>query len=386
MKKTLVALAVAAAAVSASATTVYSNEGTTFDIGGRVDVALGKFGDNQRGDLRNNESRIDFHAEHQITDGVKALAHLRIRFNDKDGDTVDRWDSNNSFNNPTTNKLWAGLQADNIGRLTFGRQNTSGDDVQLNDPTYLFGGNNNLTDGGKKVVTFRSADFELAQGQTLTFGLDYLFGQSDKNNLAKSKLKYGYGSALFYNGQYTDDLSLELNAGATFDKFDNGVDTSGAREKKSWRVASLLHYGPAALGAEYGQSTYKNLNDVDTDSTDGKARFLEVGAQYQVLPESKVYLQWQRNEFKGKTTTHFEVDDYSLSDAALGAVLKQHPLQSGDKALQNVYLVGADYAFTKNVVSYVEYAHSRVKVTKASTSEPVKDNENFYGVGLRVYF
>ncbi|WP_373100452.1 MULTISPECIES: porin [Pasteurellaceae] len=382
MKKTLVALAVAAAAVSASATTVYSNEGTTFDIGGRVDVALGKFGDNQRGDLRNNESRIDFHAEHQITDGVKALAHLRIRFNENG----DRWDSKNSFNDPTTNKLWAGLQADNIGRLTFGRQNTSGDDVQLNDPTYLFGGNNNLTDGGKKVVTFRSADFELAQGQTLTLGLDYLFGQSNKDNLKAGELKHGYGAALFYNGQYTEDLSLELNAGATFDKFDAvqpaiGANTAGAQEKKSWRVASLLHYGPAALGAEYGQSTYKNVANLDTDSTDGKARFLEVGAQYQVLPESKVYLQWQRNEFKGRTTTDFETD-YSLAKAALSNVT----LNDGDKALQNVYLIGADYAFTKNVVTYVEYAHSRVKLTEAGVDEATKDNENFYGVGLRVYF
>ncbi|WP_040976613.1 porin [Necropsobacter massiliensis] len=377
MKKTLVALAVAAAAVSASATTVYSNDGTTFDIGGRVDVALGKFGDNQRGDLRNNESRIDFHAEHQITDGVKALAHLRIRFNENG----DRWDSSNSFNDPTTNKLWAGLQADNIGRLTFGRQNTSGDDVQLNDPTYLFGGNNNLTDGGKKVVTFRSADFEIAQGQTLTFGLDYLFGQSNKKDLKAGELKHGYGAALFYNGQYTDDLSLELNAGATFDKFDNAINTAGAKEKKSWRVASLLHYGPAALGAEYGQSTFKNVNNVDTDSTDGKARFLEVGAQYQVLPESKVYLQWQRNEFKGRTTTDFETE-YSLAEAAL----KDAKLKDGDKAVQNVYLIGADYAFTKNVVTYVEYAHSRVKLTRANVADATKDNENFYGVGLRVYF
>lgn len=61
-------------------------------------------------------------------------------------------------------------------------------------------------------------------------------------------------------------------------------------------------------------------------------------------------------------------------------------LNDGDKALQNVYLIGADYAFTKNVVTYVEYAHSRVKLTEAGVDEATKDNENFYGVGLRVYF
>lgn len=56
MKKTLVALAVAAVAASANATIVYNQNGTKVDVGGRVDVMLGKFGDSQRTDLRNNGS------------------------------------------------------------------------------------------------------------------------------------------------------------------------------------------------------------------------------------------------------------------------------------------------------------------------------------------
>ena len=97
MKKTLVALAVAAmAATSANATTIYENEGTKVDLGGRLDVVLGQFGKDERGDLRNNESRVDVHVEHQISNGLKALAHYRLRFNGRDnaGDR-DRWDNSN---------------------------------------------------------------------------------------------------------------------------------------------------------------------------------------------------------------------------------------------------------------------------------------------------
>ncbi|WAM59350.1 hypothetical protein OW731_12850 [Avibacterium paragallinarum] len=70
MKKTLLALAVAAVATSASAATVYSNESTQVGVGGYFDVVLGKFGKDQRTDLRNNESRINFTAQQDLGDGL----------------------------------------------------------------------------------------------------------------------------------------------------------------------------------------------------------------------------------------------------------------------------------------------------------------------------
>ncbi|STO53743.1 porin [Canicola haemoglobinophilus] len=377
MKKTLVALAVAAVAASASATTVYNQDGTKVELGGYVDIMLGKFGDSQRTDLRNNESRVEVKVEHEIQNGLKALGFYRLRFDD--ASNGDRWDSTNTFANPTTNQLWLGLEHADVGRVTFGKQDTTGDAVQLNNHTYIFGGNNNLFDGSDKVVSFRSADFKLAEGQTLGFGLDYVFGQSNKKYLTKDELKNGYGVSLFYAGSF-GDFSANVNAGYTVNNKDLGKNgnnhpASTNKQEKAWRVATQFDFGPASLGVEYGQTKFTSKDK----SEEGTARFIEVGAKYNVLPEvSSVYAQWQRNSFKGDAGGFGA--GYKLSKVALSSPDFSANLAYNEKATQNVYILGADYAFNKNVVAYAEYANSRVK-----TKED-KVKESFYGTGLRVYF
>lgn len=351
MKKTLVALAVAAIATSASAATVYNNDGTQVDVGGRFDVVLGKFGDKERTDLRNNESRVEFKAQHDLGEGFKAIGYARLRFDNGDVFTEQ---TTNSFTDPKTNKLWLALEKDEIGRVSFGKQNTSGDDVQINDSAYFLGGNNNLFTGGDKVVSFRSANFQLAEGQTFGFGADYAFGEAKKDSESKG-LKNAYGASVFYGADFSG-LALNLNAGYTVKNNDNGDDTNNAtgKKEKAWRVASQLGYADAKFGVEYGQTRYKNA-----DENLGKTRNVLVAAEYQVLPESKVFVQWQRN-----------------SEKADGAKVGK---------LETVYLVGADYKLTKNVVTYVQYARANEKVG-VDGAAPEKSNENRYGAGFRVYF
>ncbi|MFZ7173159.1 porin [Avibacterium volantium] len=383
MKKTLLALAVAAVATSASAATVYNQDGTQVNVGGRVEVALGKFNDDERADLRNIGSRLEFKAQHDLGEGVKVIGYSRLRFNDGG----DKWDTGSSFNNIKTNKLWLALQKDDLGRVSFGKQDTTGDAVEMNDHSYLFGGSNNLFTGGDKVVSFRSADFQLAEGQTLGFGADYTFGEAKKNNAA-TKLKYAYGTSAFYAGQF-DEVGVNLNAGYTVEVYDNGLASSNdtGRKVQSWRVASQLAYGPVTFGAEYGESAYKNRQD---QHKQGKGRFLEVAAKYQYLDNASVYAAWERNEYKGyKAGLSFDKGDANFLRTVVGDL----GVAQKQKLRENVYLVGADYAFTKNVVAYVEYAHSRVKgtgtiggndVTHSGRNSEAKDNR--YATGLRVYF
>ncbi|MFZ7236282.1 porin [Avibacterium gallinarum] len=383
MKKTLLALAVAAVATSASAATVYNNDGTQVDVGGRFDVALGKFNDDERADLRNVGSRLEFKAQHDLGEGVKVIGYTRLRFNDGG----DKWDTGSSFNNIKTNKLWLALQKDEVGRVSFGKQDTTGDAVEINDHSYLFGGSNNLFTGGDKVVSFRSADFQLAEGQTLGFGADYTFGEAKKNNAA-TKLKYAYGTSAFYAGQFAD-VGVNLNAGYTVEVHDNGdvLSNDTGRKVQSWRVASQFAYGPVAFGAEYGQSFYK---DHQTQDKQGKGRFLEVAAKYQYLDNASVYVAWERNEYKGyKAGLSFDKGDANFLRTVVGDL----GVAQKQKLRENVYLVGADYAFNKNVVAYVEYAHSRVKGTGSIEGDDVKvtgktkrAKDNRYAVGLRVYF
>lgn len=358
MKKTLVALAIAAmAATSANAATIYDSEGTKVTLGGHLDVMLGKFKKDQRGDLRNNESRVDIRVEHEISNGLKALAHYRMRF---DADTGDRHDANKSFNNPTTNKLWLGLEHADVGRVTFGKQDTTQDLVQLNDRAYIWGGNNNLNTGGDKVASFRSADFNIANNQTLGFGLDYEFGDSDKTtNVPAKPVKYGYGTSAFYAGKF-GEFGVNLNAGYSSEKFDRHAtptDTKTGETHRAWRLASKFTFGPAAFGAEYGRTDVKSGG---RGRITDRARNILVAAEYQVIEPTVVYVQYQNNQ------------DLEVA--------------SRRKVTENRYIVGADYKFNSNVLTYVEGFHSVTKTKVDSVRVGKSQKDGGFGVGLRVYF
>lgn len=345
MKKTLIALVITTiAATSVNAATVYEQDGTKVEVGGSVRLVLGKFGDKQRGDLRNDDSRLEVKVSHHLENGLSALGGLEIRF-DEDAD------SSQSFGNPSTNKLYAGFSYDPIGTLTFGKQTTNADDVQLGDYSYTFGGNNNLPEDAKKSIKFRSTEWH-----GFSFGADYLFGEAEKKKQlsAFTDYKYGYGVAVFYNRELMQDLVFNLNAGYSVETQDNASahrPTGTSMKTTSWRVATEVAYGPAALAAEYGQTHLKVL-----DTFNSKSKHILVGAKYQVMEPSKVYLQWQRNQ------------DISASN---------------NKMTENVYLAGVDYQFHKNVLTYIEYANVR----RQDNAYPInKERDNKYGVGLRVFF
>nr|BAD90965.1 outer membrane protein [Histophilus somni] len=376
MKKTLVALAVAAVAASANATTVYNQNGTKVDVGGRIDVMLGKFGDAQRTDLRNNSSRVEFKAEHEVQNGLKAIG--AVRFGLGDASKADT-----SFNDIKLSKLWLGLKHNDIGKVTFGKQNTTADDVQLNDHTYIFGGNNNLVTSGDKVVSFRTADIQLAEGQTLGFGVDYGFGEAHKkdikNGIGKKhiELKNTYGVSAFYAGNF-GDVKVNTNAGYTVRNKNHVAGpteyTKTDNQQQAWRLATQVEFGPASFGIEYGKTTSK---DKVQKQNKGSMASIEVGAKYAVLPDVlNVYAQWQRNSIKsGDGQSDLEL---SLADVEL----KEFKVEAHKKSVQNVFIVGADYAFNKNLLAYAEFANSRVKA--ATKDKNVK--ESFYAAGLRVYF
>ncbi|ARU66667.1 porin [Histophilus somni] len=380
MKKTLVALAVAAVAASANATTVYNQNGTKVDVGGRIDVMLGKFGDAQRTDLRNNSSRVEFKAEHEVQNGLKAIGAVRFGLGDAEKEDT-------SFNDIKLSKLWLGLKHNDIGKVTFGKQNTTADDVQLNDHTYIFGGNNNLVTSGDKVVSFRTADIQLAEGQTLGFGADYGFGEAHKKDIQGKdsdkkhvKLKNTYGLSAFYTGNF-GDVKVNANAGYTVRNENTKVGAIASKtdnQQQAWRLATQVEFGPASFGIEYGQTVYQSKVQHEFQ---GSARFVEVGAKYAVLPDVlNVYTQWQRNSLRSASGTgakKFE-QPFALSYVKVADLnLKEH-----EKAVQNVFIVGADYAFNKNLLAYAEFANSRVKA--ATKDKNVR--ESFYAAGLRVYF
>ncbi|HHE3663215.1 TPA: porin [Pasteurella multocida] len=343
MKKTIVALAVAAvAATSANAATVYNQDGTKVDVNGSVRLLLKKEKD-MRGDLIDNGSRVSFKASHDLGEGLSALGYAELRFSD---DVKDKY--GNVVKQPIGNKvhakrLYAGFAYEGLGTLTFGNQLTIGDDVGVSDYTYFNSGINGvLITSGQKAINFKSAEFN-----GFTFGGAYVFsGDANKDALRDGR---GFVVAGLYNRQI-GDVGFAFEAGYS-QKYVKQVDDIVAPTKewdekeKAFLVGTELSYAGLALGVDYAQSKMTNV--------EGKKRALEVGLKYDLNDKAKVYTDfiWEKEGPKGDVTRNRTV------------------------------AVGFGYKLHKQVETFVEAAWGREK-----DSDGVTTKNNVVGTGLRVHF
>ena len=351
MKKTVIALAIAAFAATgaANAATVYNQDGTKVELGGSARIFLGKLGKDQRGDLVNDGSRIKINATHTLDNGLSAFVGYETRFNGSQKEKQSG--SNTGFGNITTNKLFVGFGFENVGKLSFGRQATTADDVLGDGLYYRSGANNILTTGADKSIKFRSADFE-----GFSFGADYLFGNPNKVTAAKS-YKNGAGVAAFYNYDFEKNHNIEFAAGYTFDQYDSVNSSSTSQKNHNWLLSSHYRLDAFRFAVAYGQRTEKVTGA--TSNTRGKYIFLE--SKYDLADvagiPSTVGLQWERYSEK----------DYNGQDKG--------------KTVKNQYIAVVDYKFNKYVVPYVQYTRATEKDNLGQ-----RTNENIYGAGLRVHF
>ncbi|HDR1031392.1 TPA: porin [Pasteurella multocida] len=341
MKKTIVALAVAAvAATSANAATVYNQDGTKVDVNGSVRLLLKKEKD-ERGDLVDNGSRVSFKASHDLGEGLSALAYAELRFSknvtvqvkDPQGTVVREYDVEKLGNNVHVKRLYAGFAYEGLGTLTFGNQLTIGDDVGVSDYTYFLGGINNLLSSGEKAINFKSAEFN-----GFTFGGAYVFSaDADKQAPRDGR---GFVVAGLYNRKM-GDVGFALEAGYS-QKY---VTVAKQEKEKAFMVGTELSYAGLALGVDYAQSKVTNV--------DGKKRALEVGLNYDINDKAKVYTDfiWAKEGPKGATTR--------------------------DRSI----ILGAGYKLHKQVETFVEGSWGREKDANGVTTK-----DNVVGVGLRVHF
>ncbi|AWB52037.1 porin [Pasteurella multocida] len=339
MKKTIVALAVAAvAATSANAATVYNQDGTKVDVNGSVRLLLKKEKD-ERGDLVDNGSRVSFKASHDLGEGLSALAYAELRFSTKVKKTVKEGQVERTYeverigNDVHVKRLYAGFAYEGLGTLTFGNQLTIGDDVGVSDYTYFLGGINNLLSSGEKAINFKSAEFN-----GFTFGGAYVFSaDADKQAPRDGR---GFVVAGLYNRKM-GDVGFALEAGYS-QKY---VTVAKQEKEKAFMVGTELSYAGLAVGVDYAQSKVTNV--------EGKKRALEVGLKYDLNDKAKVYtdLIWAKEGPKGATTR--------------------------DRSI----ILGAGYKLHKQVETFVEGGWGREKDANGVTTK-----DNVVGVGLRVHF
>ncbi len=366
MKKTILALAVPAllAAGVTNAATVYNNDGTTVDLKGSIRLKMEK-ADSKDVDLKDDSSRIGVGIKHDLGNGLSALGYYEMGY-----------DTQKQGSSQITNRLgYAGFSMNDIGTLTFGRVTAPFDDVAVSDYSYIYGGvmdfgrmedasdGNGILDKNNFLARVSNTmKVESAQYNGFSAAASYSFGTNGdrfdaEGNATSGNLDNAYTLAAFYES----DFGLTFNAGYGHGKSTSGsytnskgvTKTSSGQELDIWGLGAQYQIADFSFALDYGQA---KLDRNITGENKFKADLLGLGAKYQVIPQSSLYAGYYLRDYK---------DNYAA-----------------DVNKNEVYVAGVDYQFTKNVVTFIEYAYIKDSMIDNKPSEA--DNKG--SLGLRVYF
>lgn len=366
MKKTLLALAVAAMAASgANATVIDDKDGTKIDVDGRVALEAIKK-DNARTDVQDIGSRVRFRAFQELNGGYEALAAVELRFSDA-----------NSFgSNVRAHRLFGGVQHKDIGSLTFGRQLVAGDHIPKANYTNNMGGNVLNTDAHGKALHFMSAKFN-----GFRVAADYYLGNSNKQAVDAGQ---GFQFGLFYDGQLGD---AKVRFGSGFGELTAakpGAETkactaevltvAGDKEciketvtkgkeqefkRKFAGVGFDINYGSFTTGIDWAYAKSPKGQAANTFQTFGVKKFekinrFDVGVKLAVTPQNNIY----------------------------GGVLFGNGQNAGEAKAKNLgWKLGVDHKFNKFVAIYLEGGKARTK----QAGKTIEDNSRI-GLGTRITF
>ena len=387
MKKTLVALTVAAlAASSAQAVTVLDADGTKVDFDGslrlitekgsvKTNYHQGKWVDGTRYEagstgkvsssaLRNAGSRFGVKAKHQLGEDFYALGRLEFRFDDTE--------SRDQFGGLYAKRAYVGLGSKAYGDITFGRQVTIADDLsQTNDYEYgLIPKGGYIPTSGTGVIRY---DYKGIEG--LHASANYNFGQkhNDKGNPLKTikdaqgndtgvaditgNIKNAYGAGVLFA---QDNYDVRFAYGHT--NYETGVDNKTTR-KDGYLASASYTLGDFTLIGDFGYAHQK----AETTAVKTNKFYVSPGFEYQVIPASKVYGNYLYERSKSEQNS---------VDTA--------------KNIKHGFLLGVDYKFHKQVVTFVEGKYVRTKDYNVNATGgyalKTKEADKAIGVGMRVFW
>lgn len=350
MKKTLVALSVAAFAASANAVTVLDAEGTKVDFEGSLRLIMEKTNEKTKAadgtlvskasesKLRNAGSRFGVKVKHDLGQDFYALGRVEFRFNKNNKD--------DQFGDLYAHRAYVGLGSKQFGEIAFGRQVTIADDLsQTNDYEYgLIPKGDYIPTSGKQVVRY---DYRGIEG--LQLSANYNFNENDNSSSNTGEVKNAIGVGALYN---VGDADIRVAYGHT-----NYETNSAIKHRKDGYLASASYaFGDFKLIGDFGYRHEKS-GAAKTD-----AFYVSPGFKYQVVPTSSVYGNYLYERVKTKDTS---------------------------KEKTHGFLLGVDYKFHKQVVAFVEG-----KVVQTKEYSKVANGYNYdgkttdkaIGVGMRVYW
>lgn len=259
MKKTLLALAVAAASLSTAATaaTVYKDDTTTLNMGGRVEVRANFSEANKDGDSKddvyNDASRVRFNlgGEHKLNNDVSFMGFAEWEVTEDDVPEGDDAAINTRY-------LYTGVTSQKFGALTVGHQD--------NAFTYL----TNFTDMAE-VFSGYINEYNVATSDRANNMLRYAYttekltiqasGQlnSDSDGTPVTQNADGFGVIGAY--KFTDSLELGLGYAQT-DASVSGLDDQATGDNFTYTVAGRYTNDGMLLALTYeGGSVARSTSD-----------------------------------------------------------------------------------------------------------------------------
>nr|ADJ38730.1 outer membrane protein P2 [Glaesserella parasuis] len=395
MKKTLVALAVAAFAASASAVTVYENEGTKVDFDGQLRLLLEKQASKEKGksstdghtNLKNNSSRFGISIKHNINENLYGFGRYETRLGSGSKNAA-KW------GDVTTDEAYVGLGG--YGHeISFGKQAVIGDSigqagfdkvygVGTGGIKYTYEVEESITVDNKQGTFKYSAPQEgfdiLTQSsdsainytytgiEGLTLGANYnVANEREEADVKVDSIKSGFGLGAKYTAKIAESQSVTVAAGYTHDDYKsgsvklkgkfvqaNGTSTDHIHTEKPFNKKDKdgVYFGLKYVNAPFTVAVDGGHGVVKKDDVKEKINFVRTGARFDVTPKSGVYGNYSYGTYK-------KVEDF--------------------KVTAHQFMLGADYKLHKQVVTFVE---GRLIKNKDSDNNKVTDQA--LGVGLRV--
>ena len=314
MKKSLLALAVAAVAASsvASAATVYDKDGTSLAVYGRMQAVLysqdsGKSGNSYGDNGLQASGRLGFDMRTQLTDGIAAFAKAEWDVADNGERTGSRGDD--SFG---SRYLWVGTDFGKFGQVKFGRFEDAVKYVIL------------PTDVGY------ADDFDCQ-------------GQMDNDDKRDGNIMYtwtGYGFTVNLNYQTAKDQ--QQVDGAWFDGAERKLDIDNAYGISVGYQSPDVLFGPIGIRLGYAGAQFQDEGGMDPiyDGPD----FVNATSAYDKYNQYAVSLYWGNlNAVSGP----FIAAMYQVRDFTMNGTYEDYKVQGAE------FMVG--YGFDCGVSAVVGY-------------------------------
>ncbi|EGQ8014169.1 porin [Vibrio cholerae] len=316
MKKTLLALAVLAAAGSVNAVEILKSDAGTVDFYGQLRQEFKKL-DGKDATLSSGSSRAGFDAKYAISEGVNLLGKAEVSLSES-ANTLAKYVNKNEVEKSNPGNMYMRLHfigvSTDFGTLNFGKQIQISDDVWGAENSYFFGGDSVLyaNDG----VHDSLIKYELTQDAfwlKASYGLD----EGDKEE-RQSELFAGtsFGDLSLYAGIGNAELNTKkqnyhmLTAAYVLGNLDFGVTYYYNKTEETGKADVKKDSFVIAGGYKVAEKTklYGGYELIETKHAKSDVDNVYGGVEYKFASWGRVYAEANYNKEEGKSST----DNYGI--------------------------------------------------------------------------